>query len=218
MNQKSQMSDDKGLRFFGKITASVTHDIKNALATINENAGLMTDYIEMAARGRPLNPEQLTKLSVRIRDQVKRADTLLKTMNRFAHSVDDPVKTVNLGEILQLFALLSVRFTAQRGMAMDIGGHPELINIQASPFSLLNALFLCLEFAMEAAGQGQPIELKPEKTDTGVRIYFSSLPEIDRMSNISWPSSQIPDLLENLSVDFIIDTEAKSVALDLSAQ
>ena len=56
MNQKAQTSNDKGLRFFGKITASVTHEIKNALATINENAGLMTDYIEMAARGRPLEP------------------------------------------------------------------------------------------------------------------------------------------------------------------
>ncbi len=216
MNQKAQISNDKGLRFFGKITASVTHEIKNALATINENAGLMTDYIEMAARGRPLNPEQLDKLSTRITDQVKRADTLLKTMNCLAHSVDDPVKTVNLGEILQLFALLSVRFTALRGMAMDIGGHPESMNIQASPFSLLNALFLCLEFAMEAAGQGQRIELKPEKTDTGVRIYFSPLPGIDRMPSDSFPSSQIPDLLENLTADFIIDAEAESVALDLS--
>lgn len=216
MNQKSQMFDDKGLRFFGKVTASVTHDIKNALATINENAGLLTDYIEMAARGRPLDPQQLNKLSVRIMDQVQRADTLLKTMNGFAHSVDDPIKTVNLSEMLQLFALLSGRFAAQRGITVDIGGRPELINIQTSPFLLLNALFLCLEFAMEAAGQGQCIELKPEKTDTGTRIYFSPLPGIDRVSGDSWPSSQVPELLETLTADFIIDTEAESAALDLS--
>ena len=162
MNQKSQMPDDKGLRFFGKMTASVTHDIKNALATINENAGLMTDYIAMASRGRPLNPEQLNKLSVRIMDQVQRADTLLKTMNRFAHIVDDPIKSVNLNEMLQLFSLLSVRFAAQRGITVDIGGHPELINIQTSPFLLLNALFLCLEFAMKAAGQSQYIVINTE--------------------------------------------------------
>lgn len=216
MNQKSQMSNDKGLRFFGKMTASVTHDIKNALATINENAGLLTDYIAMAAGGRPLNLEQLNKLSVRIMDQVQRADILLKTMNRFAHSVDDPIKTVNLSEILQLFALLSVRFAAPRGITVDIGGSPESINIQTSPLLLLNALFLCLEFSMEATGRSQCIELKPEKTDTGVRIYFSPLPGIDRLSNDSFLSSQITDLLENLTADFIIDTEAESVALDLS--
>ncbi len=216
MNQKAQIFNDKGLRFFGKVTASVTHDIKNALATINENAGLMTDYIAMAARGRPLDPEQLNRLSVRIMDQVKRADTLLKTMNHFAHSVDDPIKTVNLSEMLQMFALLSVRLAAQRGITVNIGGRPESINIQTSPFLLLNALFLCLEFAMQAAGRGQCIELKPEKTDTGTRIYFSPLPGIDRMSNDSWPSSQVPELLETLTADFIIDTEAESAALDLA--
>jgi hypothetical protein len=91
-----------------------------------------------------------------------------------------------------------------------------LINIQTSPFLLLNALFLCLEFAIKAAGQSQCIELKPQKTDTSTRIYFSPLPGIDRMSDDSWPSTQVPELLETLTASFIIDTEAESAALDLS--
>ncbi len=218
MNQKVQKSNDNGLRFFGKVTASVTHDLKNALATINENAGLLTDYIEMAARGRSLEPAQFSKLSVRIMDQVKRADTLIKTLNSFAHSVDDLIKTVNLSEMLQLFSSLSVRATTQRGITVDIGGNPELIHIQTSPFLLLNALFLCLEFAMEAAERSQCIELKPEKTDTGVRIYFSPLPMIDRMPSDSFPSPQFTELLETLAADFIIDTKAETVALDISGR
>lgn len=218
MTQKTQKTDDNGLKFFGKVTASVTHDLKNALATINENAGLLTDYVEMAARGRSLEPEQLSKLSVRIMDQVKRADTLIKTLNRFAHSVDDPSRTVNLGEMLQLFSSLSVRATTQRGMTVDIGESPELIHIQTSPFLLLNALFLCLEFAMDAAGQGRCIELKPEKTATGTRVYFSPLPGIDRIPNDLWPSSQFTELFETLMADFIIDTKAETVVLDLSGR
>ena len=99
MNTTLQKNKDTGLRFFGKVTASVTHDVKNSLATINENAGLLTDYAAMAARGKPLDPERVNALAVRIMDQVKRADALLKNMNRFAHSVDDSLKKVDLNEI-----------------------------------------------------------------------------------------------------------------------
>jgi hypothetical protein len=33
----------QGLQFFGKISASVSHEIKNVLAVIGENAGLLED-------------------------------------------------------------------------------------------------------------------------------------------------------------------------------
>ncbi len=76
MKTTVRKQDDQGLRFFGQVIASVTHDIKNSLATINENAGLLTDHATMAARGRPLDPEKVNVLAMRIMDQVKRADGL----------------------------------------------------------------------------------------------------------------------------------------------
>ena len=33
----------EGFQFFGKMSASISHEIKNALAIINENAGLLED-------------------------------------------------------------------------------------------------------------------------------------------------------------------------------
>ena len=33
-----------GLQFFGKMTASISHEIKNVMAIINESAGLLDDY------------------------------------------------------------------------------------------------------------------------------------------------------------------------------
>ena len=32
-----------GIQFFGKMAASISHEIKNVLAIINENAGLLED-------------------------------------------------------------------------------------------------------------------------------------------------------------------------------
>ncbi|MDZ7582690.1 MAG: sensor histidine kinase [Deltaproteobacteria bacterium] len=182
MKTTVQKRDDQGLRFFGQVIASVTHDIKNSLATINENAGLLTDHAAMAARGRPLDPEKVNVLAMRIMDQVKRADGLLKNMNRFAHSVDDSLKKVDLNEILQLLAALSVRFAAMSGANLDVQPSPKPVVIETSPFGLLNTLFLCLEVAMTAAGQGGSIGLRPEKTDNGACVHFGPLPDA-AMSN-----------------------------------
>ncbi|MFZ0610878.1 MAG: hypothetical protein WAM73_01425 [Desulfobacterales bacterium] len=201
--------DDPGLRFFGKVTAAVTHDIKNSLATINENAGLMTDLAAMAARGKPLDPERVNALALRIMDQVKRADGMLKSMNRFAHSVDDDVRKVDLNETLRLLADLSVRQAAMCGTILDVRPSAKPVEVETSPFGLLNALFACLEVAMTAAGRGSSIDLRPEKTDVGACVHFGPL-----------PAAVIPDpdpgLAVSIGARLINDIEAKTLTLILA--
>jgi hypothetical protein len=56
MREKLDPIAETGLQFYGKITASVSHEIKNVLAIINENAGLLEDFTFMADRGKPIDP------------------------------------------------------------------------------------------------------------------------------------------------------------------
>ena len=51
------MPQNDDLLFFGRIGASVSHELKNVLAVMNEQAGLLGDLACMAARGMPLDPE-----------------------------------------------------------------------------------------------------------------------------------------------------------------
>ena len=201
----SPLPNEAELKFFGKVTASMTHDIKNALATINENAGLLTDYTAMAARGTPLDPERIGQLALRIMDQVKRTDALLKSMNRFAHSVDDSLKSVDVNDMLHLLASLALRFASMRGVSLQVRPSAGPVEITTAPFLLLNALFECLEVAMQAADRGQCLTLNAEKTDTGARIQFSPLKELDRMPSASPP--QIASSCLPASVAVRIDTE-----------
>ena len=53
---------ETGLRFFGTMSAANAHEIKNALAVINENAGLLEDLVAMVPKGIPLDPERLAAL------------------------------------------------------------------------------------------------------------------------------------------------------------
>ena len=41
---------DGGLFFFGKMSASISHELKNVLAIINENAGLAEDLMPWPKR------------------------------------------------------------------------------------------------------------------------------------------------------------------------
>ena len=45
MNVTQAKIGETGLRFFGKINSSISHEMRNVLAIINENAGLMKDLM-----------------------------------------------------------------------------------------------------------------------------------------------------------------------------
>ena len=120
MNDSLDVREETALRFFGKMSASISHEIKNVLAIINENAGLLEDYNLMAEKGIPLNPERLKTLAETVMTQIKRADVIVKNMNKFAHSVDDAKKTVDVREVLELVRALSSRFAAMRGVVLDL--------------------------------------------------------------------------------------------------
>jgi len=88
------------LQVFGKISAAVSHDLKNVLAIVNESAGLLDDLALRAAKGIEIPPDRLNASTARILKQVKRGDAVLKSLNRFAHSTDAPVAQVNVAEVL----------------------------------------------------------------------------------------------------------------------
>ena len=61
MGAKLKTVAETGLQFFGEITASNSHEIKNILAIINENAGLLEDLALMYDRGAQIEPQRLKK-------------------------------------------------------------------------------------------------------------------------------------------------------------
>jgi len=74
MIHQKDVIGDEGLRFFGKISASISHELKNTFAVINENAGLLEDFSVMAEKGIPMDPARLMKLGGTIRKQICRED------------------------------------------------------------------------------------------------------------------------------------------------
>ena len=119
------------IRYFGKVTASISHELKNVLAILNEHAGLLQDFVAMAAHGRPLDVERIQQLSDGMLKQIGRGDTIVRNMNRFAHSADHERATADLVGLVELSVQMFGRTAAARGVTVQVQtqtpGQPMMI-------------------------------------------------------------------------------------------
>lgn len=166
--------DSMGLSFFGSMTASISHEMKNALAVINENAGLLSDLVGLAEKGRPLNPERIKMISENVLKRVQQADNIVRRLNRFAHSANQPVVAVDIREIFDFTIALATRLASMKGITL-VMAIDEAIQIQTLPFFVENLLWLCLNKAFQLAQEGaQEIALGAsiEETDVIITLQF----------------------------------------------
>ena len=205
----------EGLQFFGKMSASVSHEIKNVLAIINENTGLIEDYTIMAEKGAPFDPGKFKSLAERVGVQIRRADGIVKNMNTFAHSIDESAKSIDLSDFLDFAQALFARFAVMRGIALESKPSESSLMITTSPFFLLNLTWLCLELAMDAAGSGKAVGLNARKTDTGAQIRFMGLKTLGEVLTGEFPGEKEKPLLELLKAEIEIEQERGEIMLNL---
>jgi hypothetical protein len=114
----------EGLAFFGRVSAVISHDLKNVMATISETAGLLGDLVDLAGEGRALDPNELKSCSETIIDEIQRGYVTIGLLNAFAHSADQPLKEVDLAEMVTLAVNLSQCLSYARRVERDRGGGP----------------------------------------------------------------------------------------------
>jgi len=215
MVQKPENTSETGLQFFGRISASISHEIKNVLAIVNENAGLLEDFTLMADRGKPIDPARLKLMAAAVQKQVGRADEILKNMNRFAHSIDETMAEVDLNQTIELFMALTDRFTAMRGVKVDLQLPENPLTIPTAPFFLMNLLWLCLDFSMSASGDEKRVELVVEETENSVLIRFRRLAGLSEALLETFPSDREKNLLAVLAADLTAEHGREEIALRL---
>lgn len=202
MNQDSTNSRllcEGGLAFFGTINASLSHQINNVLAIVSELSGLLGDLSHGAASGRPLDPERLISLSGRISDQVARGKQFVKRLNRFAHTVDQPVTALDAVETFELVTTLCQRFAELKKATLETVIPEQSIVVESSSFGLMQAVHLCLDLALKAGTEGSTtITAGCEPADEGCLLVVTSTDDIpldqNTMDRLSYLSLLMDDL------------------------
>ncbi|MHC1725627.1 MAG: hypothetical protein AB9866_06425 [Syntrophobacteraceae bacterium] len=161
------------LSFFGKMTAGFTHEVKNVLAIIKENAGLMEDILFMAKGGSLPNIERLSRAIASIREQADRGVELSNRLNRFAHSADYPRVRVDLNTLLDQLSLLAQRFARLKEVTLEVALADQPIQVETCPVCLQMALFTGLECCWNAMPSGGCVSLHVMKRGGDAAIGFS---------------------------------------------
>lgn len=186
MDSTTPQKDRDGLCFFGQISATISHDLKNVLAIINEDAGLMQDYSLMAAQGMELDPVKVGKVAEKIQNQIKRGDSIIKNMNKFAHSIDLPECEVDFHELTSLVISLLTRMASRKCVTVSLA-ESETVRGKGDPFTIQMLIAKCLELSMDSAGKDGELSVKISKIDGGSAIKIGGL-------NDSLPEEKLPSL------------------------
>ncbi len=150
---------DDGLAFFGAVTASLSHQLNNALTIVAELNGLTEDLLAGASEGKPVPAERLTAVSQRIASNLERGTGYIRVLNRFAHSADHPDADIDVATLLGLLADINRRFFDLKKAALEVAVPDGAGTIRGSAFDALHALSCALYAALSAAAEGATVSV-----------------------------------------------------------
>jgi len=154
-----EIIDQYGPAYFGRMGASISHDIKNCLAIMNENAGLMSDHLMMAQKGVPPDIDRFSGIVQRIEKQITRADDIVKSFNKFSHSMDKPEQQIDLDEAVGLALNLGARIIANKSITVTHTRAADKLYVNGSFFFLLFLIWSILEKITENLASGTVLNI-----------------------------------------------------------
>jgi C4-dicarboxylate-specific signal transduction histidine kinase len=180
-----QLTRARQLSFMGKITASLSHEIKNTLAIISQSAGLMGDLLDQSPPAEWATLPRLKSITASIEDQVQRSGALVKQLNRLAHSMDKALVAVDLNDLVQDITKLMQRLARLQNVDLEARPAAAPVPIISDPFRVQYLLFFFIERALQSprkhtkvtVAAGSSADAVPQVTITDQGPPRAELPE-----------------------------------------
>lgn len=154
--------NDRIAAFFGRMTADLTHEIKNILAIIQESAGLMEDITAISPPAEKRFQEKFNNALRAIRAQLQRGMELTTLFNRFAHIPDSSRAEIDLVDAVRNMHDLAGRFARMKCVelaAVNIGADP--VRLEANPVGVYLAIFSGIDCCLSVLPAQTSIALVP---------------------------------------------------------
>jgi signal transduction histidine kinase len=185
---------------FAKISAAISHEIKNTLSIINENAGLLEDFAQMAEHNGGVAVERVLSVTQTIAKQVDRSNTIMKNLNRFAHSADTCLAHGNLEETLSLVVALTNRQAAMKNITMALDCPPD-ITFSTYLISFESLIYLTLLTLFQNSEEGSVLSIKAIGEKENITICFKIKNKED-LSLSTYPDEDQQLLADQTQVSF----------------
>ncbi|MFH1077516.1 MAG: hypothetical protein V1753_11935 [Pseudomonadota bacterium] len=215
-HKQQESLTDAGIKFYGKMIASLSHEIKNVLATINEHAGLLHDLSAMSQEeGSAIDPARVRISAEKIIKQVARGDSIVKTMNRFAHSADQSQQSIDLKDIISFMSVLCQRLFFIKGVTLEVAPIAGSAIIETNLFYLQNLIWLCMDFVIATAGEDKKVRLVVDKAETGIDLRFVQLKRLDNSAGYPFPCEHEQAILDFLDAELSVNKESGEIVVSL---
>ncbi|MCD4743487.1 MAG: hypothetical protein K8R67_13550 [Desulfobacteraceae bacterium] len=217
MAKNKDMLTDIGIQFFSQMSASATHEIKNALAIINENAGLLGDLSMMPQNEHSLTPKRANDIAQKVAKHVQRADLVLKKLNWLSHSADQVTQIEDLEEIVCFVLDLTSRLVEQQGVIIEVTPPESPVIVDTNIFYLENMIWKAIEAACSVVAGEKKIIISFGNDVTIPSIWFSMSTIKDDLKNNSmedmFGSKEVFALLAYLGISIEKNIENNSFGL-----
>lgn len=168
---------EESLKFFGVITASVSHELNNVISIIDQTGGLLDDLLAGAENGITIPPEKLHSIVDRITLQTDRGVRIIKRLNYFSHSIDDSVKQVDVVILLENFTKLMQRLASQKKIELTFSSSTNSISIVTNPFRLEFLLYNLIKSSFVSCESERKLQIKADFSSEILHIYIEKLPD-----------------------------------------
>lgn len=170
--ESGPLSDER-IEFTGRVIASISHELKNALATVGESAGLLSDLLAEPEVDDGLK-EEMRACGETITEELHRSFDIVRNLNTFAHTADEAIADADVAGLTGLIATLSgYRSNARPVEVTDTTGGAA--RVRTSPLLLEDLVYGILLAAFRLRGPEHPIEVSIGSREGDVEISFREL-------------------------------------------
>lgn len=213
MSNALQVQENPDVAFFGRINASISHEIKNILAIISETSGLLNDLSELAQKGQAIDTNMIKTCSRDIEEEIQRGFATIKEMNRFSHSVDQTIADVSPVDLVTRMVNIGSYLSYSSKVKINAPDDADL-EISTCPFRLQQLIYGTLVYLFQMEGPEGEIEVSVQRQNQGdVKISFTSSGARDASK---FPKAEMDALADSINAQITTTDDFQSVAIIVS--
>ena len=206
---------DNEVEFIGKITAGVTHEVNNVLASIREISGLMADILSITDEKSFPRKEKFQTSLEKIQNQIHRGVKLTSQLNKFSHLTDSIKTEIELNDLIEHLIFLTERFARIKNVSLNHQIPNQSVTLISNPLKLQMALFICIAHLLNHMSNGGEINISPDKNGNEIFISVICKGELANKSSSREELSSLHSIMENLSGAFEIDESNNAIILKI---
>jgi C4-dicarboxylate-specific signal transduction histidine kinase len=192
--------EDREVALMGRMTAGMTHELKNVLAIIKECSGLLQDILGLSKGDAVPRREQIEKMALRIKTQVARGNEDLASLNWLAHSMSDRSTAVGINELSSEIVKLMQRSARLKQVELAVQPADRDATLHTDLPQLLVLLVSCLEYCLNRESPKGRVVLRAGGTgeEATLGIVTESMAGSGSRENSKADGGRLPSDLANL--------------------